>query len=105
MQEGEARQVETSPEEPGEESTDTEMADDEGHGDPEPSDLRKEADTEVPPPPLEDSGPTPLVPGGDASPPRRMPSSCSQHRNLNIQSLDLIAPGVRPVRSWGKWLG
>ena len=65
MQEEEACQVETSPEEPEEESTDTEMADDEGRGDPEPSDLREEANTEAPTPPLEDAGPTPLVPGRD----------------------------------------
>ena len=65
MQEGEAQQVETSPEEPEEESTDMEMADDEGRGDPEPSDLCKEADMELSPPPLEVAGPTPLVPGGD----------------------------------------
>ena len=57
--------METSPEEPEEESTDMEMADDEGRGDPVPSDLHEEADTEVPPPPLKDVGPTPLVPGGD----------------------------------------
>ena len=65
MQEEEALQEETSPEEPEEESTDMEMADDEGRGDPGPSDLCKEADVEVPPPPREDADPTPLVPGGD----------------------------------------
>ena len=65
MQEEEARQVETSPEEPEEETTDTEMADDEGHDDPEPSDPHKEANMEVLPPPLKDAGPTPPVPGGD----------------------------------------
>ena len=65
MQEGEACQVETSPEEPEEESNDTEMADDEGRGDPEPSDLHEEANMEIPPPPLKVAGPTPLVPGGD----------------------------------------
>ena len=43
MWEEEARQVETFPEEPEEESTDTEMADDEGRGDPEPSYLCEEA--------------------------------------------------------------
>ena len=58
MQEEEAHQEEAPPEDPEEESSDTEMADDE-------DDLRKEADAEVPPPPLEDVGPTPLVPGGD----------------------------------------
>ena len=64
MQEEEARQEETSPEEPGEESSDTEMANDEEHGDPGPSDLCKEADVEVPPP-CEDADPAPLVSGGD----------------------------------------
>ena len=65
MQEEEARQAETIPEEPGEESTDTEMADDEGRGHPGPSDLREEANVEVTPPPHEDAGPTPQAPGGD----------------------------------------
>ena len=64
MQEEEAHQEEAPPEDPKEESTDTEMADDEGHDDPGPSDLREEANAEVPPP-LKDAGPTPLVPGGD----------------------------------------
>ena len=41
------------------------MADDEGQDDPEPSDLHEEADTEVDPSPLKNSGPTPPVPGGD----------------------------------------
>ena len=65
MQEEEAHQVETSPEEPEEETTDTEMADDEGRDDPEPSDPHEEANTEVLPPPFEDVGPTPPVPGRD----------------------------------------
>ena len=58
MQEEEACQEEAPPEDPDEESSDTEMADDE-------DDLREEADVEVPPPPLEDAGPTPPVPGRD----------------------------------------
>ena len=58
MQDEEARQEETPPEDPDEESSDTEMADDK-------DDHREEADTEVLPPPLEDVGPTPPVPGGD----------------------------------------
>ena len=53
MPEEEAHQVETLPEEPEEESTNTEMADDEGCGEPEPSDLHEEADTEVAAPPHE----------------------------------------------------
>ena len=57
--------METSPEEPEEETTDMEMADDKGRGDPEPSDPHEEADTEVLPPPFKDLGPTPPVPGGD----------------------------------------
>ena len=65
MREEEAHQVETLPEEPEEESTDTEMADEEGHGDAEPSDLHEEADMEVAAPPHEDAGPIPLAPGGD----------------------------------------
>ena len=68
MQEEEARQVETSHEQPEEEASDseqseeetsdTEMVDDEGRGDPDP--------TEDLPPPFEDAGPTPLAPNGDA---------------------------------------
>ena len=65
MQEEEAHQVETSPEEPDEDTTDMEMVDDEGHGNPEPSDPRKEADVDVLPPPFKDVGPTPPVPSGD----------------------------------------
>ena len=64
MQEEEARQEEAPPEDPKEDSSDTEMADDEERGVPGPSDLHEEADVEVPPP-LEDAGPTPPVPGGD----------------------------------------
>ena len=58
MQEEEAHQEEAPPEDPDEEYSDTEMADDE-------DDRREEADAEVLPPPLEDTGPTPPVPGGD----------------------------------------
>ena len=54
MQE-EACQEEAPPEDPEDESSDTEMANDE-------DDLREEAEVEVPPPPLEDAGP---APGGD----------------------------------------
>ena len=57
--------METSLEEPEEDTTDMEMVDDEGRDDPEPSDPHEEADMDVLPPPLEDMGPTPLVPGGD----------------------------------------
>ena len=70
MQEEEAHKAETLPEEPKEESTDMEMADDEGHGDPEPSDLHEEANTEVTAPPNEDVGPIPLAPGGDVVSPK-----------------------------------
>ena len=58
MQEEEAHQEEAPPEDPEEESSDTEMANDE-------DDLHEEANVEVPPPPLEDVGPTPPVPGRD----------------------------------------
>ena len=66
MQEEEARQVETSHEQPEEETSDTEMVDDEGRGDPEPSDPHEEADREDLPPPFEDAGATPPAPDGDA---------------------------------------
>ena len=66
MQEEEARQVETSHEQPEEETSDMEMVNDEGCGDPEPSDPCKEADTEDLPPPFEVVGPTPQAPDGDA---------------------------------------
>ena len=101
MQEEEACQEETSPEEPEEESTDMEMADDEGHGDPGPSDLCEEADVL----PLRTRALPLRCLAGMSSPPRRMPSSCSHHHNLKVQSLDPIAPGVRLVQSQGKWLG
>ena len=83
MQEEEACQVETSPEQPEEETTDMEMADDEGRGDPEPSDPCKEADMEDLPPPFKDVGPTPPTPGGDAVSPEEdaflmQPSSQSE---------------------------
>ena len=58
--------METSHEQPEEETSDTEMVDDEGRGGPEPSGPREEADTEDLPPPFEDVGPTPPAPNGDA---------------------------------------
>ena len=66
MQEEEACQVEIPHKQSEEEISDTEMVDDEEHGGPEPSDPREEADVEGLPPPIEDVGPTPLAPGGDA---------------------------------------
>ena len=66
MQEKEARQVETFPEDPEEELLDEEMADDDERDDPEPSGPHEEADEEVPAPPLEDANPTPLEPQSDA---------------------------------------
>ena len=81
LREEEARQVETFPEEPEEESTDTEMADDEGRGDPEPSDLHEEADAEVAPPPPRMRALSLWYLAGTSSLLRRMPSSCSQHPN------------------------
>ena len=62
--------METSREQPEEETTDMEMADDEGCGDPEPSDPHEEADMEVLPPPFEDVGPTPPAPSGDVISPK-----------------------------------
>ena len=64
LQEEEACQEETIPEEPEEETSDTEMAEDEGCGDPGPSDLHEEGNEEVTAPPHVDAGPTPLAPGG-----------------------------------------
>ena len=55
------------------EVTDTEMVGEEEHGDPEPSDPHREADTE---------GPLLWIPLVMLSPLRRMPSSCSWHPNL-----------------------
>ena len=60
----EAHREEAIPEEPEEESSDTEMADDEGHNDPEPPDLHEEANKGATTPPLEDADPTPPAPGG-----------------------------------------
>ena len=62
---------------------DAEMVDEEEHNDLVPSDPRREADTE---------GPPPLASTGDAVSPRRMPSSCSRHPNPKIQLLDLTVP-------------
>ena len=73
MQEEEAHQEEEiSHEQEEEEVTDAEMVDEEEHGDPEPSDLHGEADTE---------GPLLWILLGMLSPLRRMPSSCSWHPN------------------------
>ena len=66
MQEEEAHQVETSLEEPEEDTSDTEMVDDEGRGNPEPSNPREEADMDILPPPFKGAGPTPPAPGEDA---------------------------------------
>ena len=70
MQKEEACQEEAPPEDPKEDSSDTEMADDEECGDPGPSDLHEESDAEVPPPPHEDADPAPSVPGGDLVSPK-----------------------------------
>ena len=77
-----------------EEVTDVEMADEEERGDPEPSGPMGRLIPRVPLlwPPLK-----------MLSPPRRMPSSCSQHPNLKILLLDLTAQGARPVRSRKRW--
>ena len=66
LQEEEARQVETSHEQSEEDTSDTEMVDDEGRGRPEPSGPCEDADMEALPPPLKDVGPTPPAPDGDA---------------------------------------
>ena len=94
VEEDEARLEEEIHQEQEEEVTDIEMTDEEEHGDPEPSGPHGEADTK---------GPPPLASAEDAVPPRRTPSSCSQHPNPKIQLLDLTAPGARPVRSWERW--
>ena len=57
--------METEEVETEEDSTDTEIANDEGRDDPKPSDLHEEADAEVAAPPLQDAGPIPPAPGGD----------------------------------------
>ena len=73
MQEEEAcQEEEISHEQEEEEATDAEMVDEEEPGDPEPSDLHGEADTE---------GPLLWIPLAMLSPPRRTPSSCSRHPN------------------------
>ena len=105
MREEDARQVETLPEEPEEDSTNTEMADDEGRGDPEPSDLRDEADAEVAAPPYEDVDPIPPAPGGDVVSPEEDALLMQPTSQPKVQSLDLIALGARPERSQGKWQG
>ena len=94
MEEDEACMEEEICQEQEEEVTDAEMADEEEHGDPEPSGLHGEADTK---------GLLlwPLL--KMLSPPRRMPSSCSRHPNLKIQLLDLTVPGARLVRSRERW--
>ena len=69
MQEEEAHQEEISHKQSKEEISDTEMIDDEERGGPEPSGPHEEADTEDPPPPIEDVGLTPLAPIGDAASP------------------------------------
>ena len=86
--------------------SDAEMIDDEKRGGPEPSGPHEEADMEDPPPlgPIKDAGPTPKHPLEMLSPPRKTPSSCSQHPNPEIQLLDLTAPGARLVWSREKWL-
>ena len=68
IQEEEAHQEEISHEQSEEEITDAEMVDDEERGGPEPSGPCEEADMEDPPPldPVEDVGPTPSAPVGDA---------------------------------------
>ena len=70
MQEEEAHQEEIPHEQSEEEISDAEMIDDEERGGPEPSGPREEADMEDPPPPIEDVGPTPLAPIGDAVSPK-----------------------------------
>ena len=77
-----------------EEITNVEMTEEEEHGDPESSGPRGGL---IPRAPLH----WPLL--KMLSPPRRTPSSCSQHPNPKIQWLDLTAPGARPVRSWERW--
>ena len=101
MQEEEARQVETSPEEPEEDTTDTEMVDDEGRGDPEPSDPCKETDMDVLPPPFEDAGPTPPAPGGDAV----SPKEDALLMQLASQSEDPVAGSHSPRSEAGTVLG
>ena len=72
IQEEEACQEEISHEQSEEEITDAEMVNDEECGGPEPSGPHEEADMEDPPPldPIEDAGPTPSAPVGDAVSPK-----------------------------------
>ena len=70
MQEEEAHQVETFPEDPKEELLNEQMADDDEHDDPEPSGPCEEADEEFPTPPLENVNPTPPEPQSDAITPK-----------------------------------
>ena len=95
MQEEEAFQEEVIfQEQEEEEGANAEMIEEEERGDVEPSGPQGAAGTEDIPP---------LDPTGDAVSLRRMPSSCSRHPNPQIQLMDLTAPGVRPVRSLGRW--
>ena len=93
--EEEVRHIEEDEAHQKEEITNFEMAKEEERSDPESSGPCGEADIE---------GPLHWPPLKMLSPPRRMLSSCSQHPNLKIQWLDLTAPGVRPARSWERWL-
>ena len=78
----------------------------EERGDPEPSGPHEEADTEGPLLwiPSKMLAPLPRHPLEMLSPPRRTPSSCSWHSNLEIQLLDLLVPGARPAWSRERWL-
>ena len=94
VEEDEAHLEEEIDQEEEEEIAEVEMAEEEEHGDPGSSGPRVEANTE---------GPLHWSLQERPSPQRRTLSSCSQHPNLKIQWLDLIAPGVRPARSWERW--
>ena len=95
MQEEEARQEEVIfQEQEEEEGTDAEMIEEEEHGDVEPSGPQGR-------PVLRTS--LRWIPLVMPSPLRRTPSSCSRHPNLQIQPMDLTAPGARLVRSLGRW--
>ena len=65
MQKEEAHQAKTFQEDSEEEPLDEEMVDDDECDDPEPSSPHKEADKEVPTPPLEDVNPAPPEPQSD----------------------------------------
>ena len=105
MQEEEAHQAETFHEEPEEELLDEEMVEDDDRDDPEPSGPHAEAGKEDPPPPLEEANLLLRNLRVMSSLLRRTPSSCSQHCYLEVPPPDLTAPGARPVRSRGNWLG